>query len=879
MKTTADFKDFGNSSGKPRSNNPVFSLKVSETEKTQNDNQWYKDYMSYILPATSLIVNDYEMMKTSYEVNNNNIDGFKKKIKEFCQPLGEDIGQIEEEVVPYPEIFNKVSVLKGEMLKRGDNFKIILLTTKAIKEKNEALFNAIKESVDEKLAIILEKQKMQMQGMSEEEVQKQIEQLRTQLEPEDLLAKDWQSDTEIFYSKGLAYCYYDQDIKTKKLETFEDVIVADRCFIYSGWKHGKPYLQIRNPLFCGFHKSPNERYVHKGDYFWYRQSITPATALNEYELTTDELNRLGLTTYTAGANDVRHSLGSKAKPVYDQTNMELALASDPTIGGANYNKAIGTHQANSGVNRRQSDLIWETHFEFKAFKEIIFLSYTDEYNEEVVTVMPNNFSDFIPKDARVEQFTNRYGVKTSRQVWIDPVSQTEYSAEKLWIPRRYELIRLGNDVYPICREVPNQHTNIEDPFGSFELSTKGAVFTARNAKSVALLQRALPAYFQLIYIKHIQNRELAKYLGSTLDMDIDQIPEDLGKDMNGEPIRDKFMTWFAYLKKTGINFYSGSQTALGGLPPATRSPGSRGTSFDNAMNLFNLQQLIEMVKREIGIAMGISPQREANFQSGSNVSDNQQSIQQSYHITEPYFYLHNEVWKHALNDWLINFRTYCNSIFLANPNLKEHSFHYILPNGVEELLRVTPNSLTHAQIGLFLNNSGNEQRYMDIMLQNSLTFAQNGGEGMTAISSMVNAIVGGASPQEIHKMIVMQEQEQQKRQQQMEQAKLASQEKQTQMQVELREDVQAHEIEKIRVKAEEDRQTAIATATISALGFSEDKDMNDNGVPDIVDIAKLALDEKKLELDKQKFDHQKGVDKEKLVIDKIKARKPTTSKK
>lgn len=862
-----------NASGKISHKHPVFSLKISEKEKYAHDNQWFKNYMNYVIPSEAASVEDYEMMLTSYQIANNDLTGFKDKIQQFCNPLGEDIGQINEELVPYPELYNKISALKGEMLKRGDDFKIVLLTAKAIQDKNDAFFAKIKASVDEKLGLILERQKEEIAQMSKEEADAYIKSLRTQQEPEDLLAKDWQSEQEIFYDKALKYCYYDQNVKLKKLETFEDVIDVDKCFIFSGWKFGKPVLQVRNPLFAIYHKAPNERMIHKGDYFAYRQAVTPAEIFNNYDLTEEELAHLGMNTYTATTADKRHAVGKTAKPVFDKTNQELLMSIDKTLV---HDKSKGLHQSTSRTLHRQSDLIWETHFEFKAFKQVIFLSYVDEYNKEVVTIMPSSFSSYIPDNATSETFINRYGNKTTRKVWFDEVTGVEYKAEDVWIPRKYEIVRLGNKVYPICREVPNQFTNIDDPYTTFSLSTFGGVFSARNAKAVSLLQRALPAYFQYIFVKHIQNRELAKYIGSSLDMDVDQIPDDLGKDFMGNDIRDKFLTWFLYLKKTGINFYSGSQTSLGNLPPATRSPGSKGMTFDNAMNIYNLQQLLEMIKREIGMAMGISPQRESMFAQNSNVTDNQQAITQSYNITEPYYFIHNEIWKDALNDWLINFTTYCRNIFLANPQLKEHTLHYVMPNGMEDLLKVTPEMLNHISMGLYTSNSGQNQKYIDTMFNYGLSFAQNAGQGMEAISTLVMSLVSGASPQEIHKLILIEQEKQHKRQQEMEQMKLQSQEKQVEMQTAAREDVQAHEIEKIVVKAEEDRKTELMKASLT----NTDVDVDDDGQPDIMDIADHSIKEAKLQLDRDKFEHQKNVDKsneelskEKLSIDRKKAAK------
>ena len=844
---------------------PVFNLKLSEKEKFADDGQWFKDYMGHIVQRDNSIVEDYNIMKTSYEVANNNLDGFRAEIQAFCNPAGKDMDAIEENVVPYPELHNKINVLKGEILSRNDQHRIMLLTAKAVKDKDDERYRLLMESVDEKLAIEIEKQKMQMQQMSQEEIDQYVKELRTKLEPQDLLASNWLSEMEIFYSKALQYCMYDQDIKMKKMDTLEDTIITDRFFVYCGWKHGKPHIEIRNPMFVGFHKNPNERYVQKGSWIWYKKALTPADVFSNYDLTEEQLQQLGIFNSTFSSSlDKRHAVGATARPIHDDFshNLYLELNKD---NNTLYNKDVGLNMSSDRTEREKS-LIWETHFEFKAFKQLIFLSYTDEYNKEIVTPMPIDFE--IPENAQMEKFINRYGEKSERYRWVDDVVQTEFTAEKLWIPRKYEVVRLGDSVYPIFREVPYQYTNIEQPYSTFELSTKGAIFNARNAKSVSLLQRALAPYFQFIYIKHIQNRELSKYQGAIQAVDVDQIPDMLGEDVDGKPIRDKLVAYLTILKKTNKDFYSGSQSSLGGLPPATRSPGSSGYMLGTAVELLNLQNLLEYTKREIGLAMGISPQREAAFDSGSNVTDNKQAITQSHHITEPYFFIHSEIWKSALNDWLNNFRTYCENVFNANPQLKEHSIHYFLPDGTSELLKVTPETLRHCDVGLYLTNSGQIQQYTDYMLQLVHAFAQNSGEGMSTISGLLKDMVSGASPEEIHKRIVVEEQKQQKRAEQMEQMKLQSQEKQVQMQIEAREDEQAHQIELAVVKETERRITEIQKGTISALGFAEDTDVNDNQVPDIIDVAKLQLEGKKLELQGKEFEHQKEVDKEQLKLKK-----------
>ena len=548
-------------------------------------------------------------------------------------------------------------------------------------------------------------------------------------------------------------------------------------------------------------------------------------------------------------------------------------------------KTVGQSQGN-GTNYRYNNtrLLWETHIEFKAFREIIFLTYTDEYNVEITDIVDKDF--VIPDNATTTKFINKYGNKSKRYDWVDSLTGVAHSAERLWIPRRYEVTRLGQDVYVNYREVPNQPINIDNPYRDFELSYKGRVFTNNNSDSISLVQRATPLVFQYMVVKMIMNRELSKYQGYVTDIDIDQVPDYLELDKDGEHNgKDKLAVWRLYMKKLGLNIYSGSQSA-DGRPPATRSPGSRSSMTGNATELIALSQLLDYIDREIGMAMGISPQREASFSQGSNVADNRQAITQSHHITEPYFFMHSQVWKSALNEWLRMFRLYCKQIFESTPGKKEHFIEYIMPNGAKELLRVTPEILDHEDIGIFLSNSGQDQFYRDTMIQLVHAFGQNAGEGMEVVSSMVKAISNGDSPEEIHKMIGLEASRQQERQAQIEEMQSKRAQENEQRQTEWREDEQAHDLDMIDRKGEWD----MKEAAIDVYKHQDDLNQDQDGIPDPIEAAmamhqiqkeniELGQKNKELAIAEKKNADDAALKREEIAVKKKQASKPTTPSK
>jgi len=305
-------------------NEPIqLRLKLPESEKFKNNGQWFKDYAKYIVPSFAFVVEDFAQMKKSYDIVNNNIDGFKADLKKMCSPISElqDL-EIEEEILPYNQISNYINILKGETLQRKDAHKIALLNSESIRKKNEAYKDYIMTNkIEPELALMIESSKMQMKGMKPEEVQQYVEQMKQSMLPDDFNIKDFKVDSENLYAKILKYCYVHEDVKDKKLETIQDLITVGKLYLYSGWENGKPTIKVINPMFCGFHKRPDEKYVQKADYVYYRTTITIPDLIAKYgdKLTPEELTSLGISHTSFSPRDKRFDVaGGTATFVRDQ---------------------------------------------------------------------------------------------------------------------------------------------------------------------------------------------------------------------------------------------------------------------------------------------------------------------------------------------------------------------------------------------------------------------------------------------------------------------------------------------------------------------------------------------------------------------------------
>jgi hypothetical protein len=408
-------------------------------------------------------------------------------------------------------------------------------------------------------------------------------------------------------------------------------------------------------------------------------------------------------------------------------------------------------------------LYLELHFEFKAFRELCFLSYYNEYNKLISEVHPSGYK--IPKDATKTKFTNKYGRVSTKYEWVDSLGR-QYSLEKLWIPRRYEVTRLGQEIFINFREVPNQPFNIDDPYGSFELSYKGRIMSSVNTESISLVGRALPGQFQYNLVEHLKTEELKKYEGYIKNIDVDQIPDYLTLDEEGQPLaEDKLAVWRYFRKTFGDSYTSGSANSSG-LPNPNQTRAVTAEVAGSVVEMLNLQQLLQHIDKEIGMAMGIPLQAEGQVSPNSNASDNARSLQQGYTMIESYNVEFNNLWKCVVEEYLNQFINYYKAFFRDNPNIEEHLLNYIVPGHGKKVVKVLRKYMTLGNIGLFLQSDQSDEEYRKLIMTYALQpLAQNAGQGAEIVSTLIKAITAGESKERVHQMLQLAAHDQSKREQ------------------------------------------------------------------------------------------------------------------
>jgi hypothetical protein len=245
-----------------------------------------------------------------------------------------------------------------------------------------------------------------------------------------------------------------------------------------------------------------------------------------------------------------------------------------------------------------------------------------------------------------------------------------------------------------------------------------------------------------------------------------------------------------------------------------------------------MQNLLELIDRQIGLNMLIPQQATGQYSASSNVTDNQAAVNSSYTMTEMYYHVHNDMMKSLLNEYLIQFTNYYKNYFEENPQVTETYLNYILPDSTRKLITIKPELLDHEGLGVFLQDTTYNEAYRRNVAQYALqALSQNRGEGAEVISDLVMAVSRGESPEKIHKMIQIATKKQQE-------FAMKMQEQQSQAAAQLEQLKQQGIVQEHDFKMEEIQLTKDLDAQIKALDiykFNEDKNTDKDGIEDPIE--------------------------------------------
>lgn len=447
--------------------------------------------------------------------------------------------------------------------------------------------------------------------------------------------------------------------------------------------------------------------------------------------------------------------------------------------------------------------VW--HCCWKSFKKIFYVTTTDDAGQPQINIVDETYQ---------------------------PVGN-EVSVEPDWIIEVWEGYRAGSDLYFGIQPIEYQHVSIDNP-NSQKLPYCGAIYSNTNSKPRSLVSILKPLQYMYIVLWYRLELAIARDKGKVVNMDITQIP----KSMNISPAK-----WMHYLSSVGVNFINPYEEGwnIPGREGGKPAQFNQITALDLTMSnvIAEYIQLMDKIEELAGTISGITQQREGAVGTSEMVGNVERSVVQSSHITEPLFWVHNQCKRRVLNMLL-------NTAKGAWEETGKQKLQYIFDNGERAFLDITP-KFYYEDMDVFVSDTSKDLENIQKLQQLIQPAMQNGASLLEAAEILTNDNFN-IIKQKLKDMQTRQEQIQRQQQE----AEAQQQQQLQQMQNESKQQelmLQEAQMDLQRYQIDQDNQTKIAVAQINAYRGAEDMDQDNNGIPDVAELGKQAIEQQKINQD------------------------------
>lgn len=804
---------------------PIQKLPLSK--KTE---EWRKDCMNYFIGISGFTSNDSipdeEELQSYYDLYNGIYN--EKDLKYVTNPFNQDDG-FPATAQDYNIIRPKIDLLLGEETKRPFNFRVCRTGDIAASEMQDTAKQMLLQYVQ---AAMMAKMGPEEQAQYQQKLQ--TGEIQTPEQIQKYLTRDYKDVAEITAYHTLQYLTKKLNLTHEYVKGFKDALCGGLEFYYVGIRNGDPFAERVNPKDLKYPAEEGVEFVDESSWCVRRIRTSWASLYDDYYDMLDEkqLNKL------LDLIDSKPMSGyGKDMPPMDYHHIDLHRYS--TVNGYLENKVM--------------DDIILYHVCWKSCKKIGFVTIINPETEQ-------------PEEIQVDETYH--------------VTGQELNVEWKWILETWEGYRTGEEddedalyfgMQPIEYQFENSST-----LNSAKLPYTGVAYSNTNSKAKSLVSVMKPLQYMYIILWYRLELAIARDKGKVPLVDVTTIPKSMGIDV------DK---WMHYLSALGVAFINPQDTGwdIPGREGGRPSSFSNYTSLDLTMGntIQTYIGLLEKIEQMVSELSGITPQRQGAISSNELVGNTERSVVQSAHITEPWFWLHNQCKKRVLS-MLLDTAKYT---WAGNKKY----LNYILDDATRTYLQID-DSFSYEDFDIFVSDSTKDNQVIDQLRNLSQSAMQNGAtlldiaEILTTDNlSMIKNRLQDIETKRLEQQQAMQEQEAQQQQQLV------------QMQNEAKEQelmLKEAELDLEKYKIDQDNATKITVAQLNAYRYQQDMDQDGNGVVDVVEIGKQEIarqknvsdaynkqqelankaraEENKKNLEKRKIEAQEKADKLKATIEKEK---------
>jgi hypothetical protein len=795
----------------------MINLPPQQLPFSKKNKAWRKKHLDWADSKTffnySLVRKSVIHKKINYDLLNGKLH--MSDLEMILNPEKLQAGFIPDMIQHYPIMNSKLNVLRGEESKRIFDFKVVVTNPNAITE----IENNKKQELLQKL-----QEWVSNTSQSEEEANQELEKIN------DYYSYEWQDMREIRANALLNHYIKELNIPLIFNQGFMDAMAVGEEIYQCDIVGGEPTIERLNPLKVRIFKSGYSNKIEDADMIILEDYWSPGKVIDTYY---DVLTKKDME-YIEKMPD---HVGQAATDSMDNIDERYGFVNNHMIGdeisteGFFWDPLGGYDGVNNSLlpydvagNLRVLRVYWKSRRKIKKVR-----SYDPQTGEEVFNFYPETY--VIDKDAGEEE-------------------------QIFYINEAWEGTKIGTDIYVNMRPRVVQYNRLSNP-SRCHFGIVGSIYNLNDNRPFSLVDMMKPYNYLYDAIHDRLNKLIARSWGSLVRLDFAKKPK--GWDVE---------KWLYYAKTMGLavedSFNEGNVGAATGKLAGALNNASTGVITASSGN--QIQQyinLLEFIKMEMAEVAGITKQREGQVSNRETVGGVERSMMQSSHITEWLFVVHEDVKKRVLECLLETAK-----IALRGRSKK---FQYILSNNSMRVMEIDGDEFAEADYGLIVDNSNGVQE-----LNSKLdTLAQAALQNQTLSFSTIMKLFSSASLAEKQRLVEKDEQIIQERNALAQQQQLESQQQIAQIEAKQRQaELQQKEQANIR-----DSETKLMIAQIQA------NNKDDDGIveQEFSEEAKANLMEKmrefneRLELDKDRLNHDKKKHEDEISVKRQALKKKTTA--
>lgn len=760
---------------------PLQRLPMSK--KTQDWKEACVDYIAGHSQGSSRDGNNRsrkEEMQTYYDLYNSIYS--EKDLKYVTNPFKQQDG-FPAMAQDYNIIKPKIDLLLGEETKKPFNFRVVHTSDIATSEIQDKAKQMI---VDYIQATIMSKLGPEEQARYQEALQSG--EIMTPEQIQKYISKDYKDIAEITAYHSLNYLKNKLNITHEFFKGWKDALIGGEEIYYVGIVNGEPCLQRINPIYFDYDSDTSDlEFIHEAQWCCY-EMIMSLTEV--YDRLYDKMSEKQL-------NELLDMMDDRSKggvtPEVRKTSLDYPHIKTHSINGFSSNPF------------EEADNIHVWHCCWKSLKKIGFVNII-------------NPETGMPEEYQVDETYKETG--------------NELDVEWKWIIEVWEGYRIGQDIYVGIQPVEYQHISADNP-NAQRLPYTGVIYNNTNSRPRSLVSMMKPLQYMYIVLWYRLELAMARDKGKVVTMDITQIPKSMNIDV---------AKWMHYLSALGVNFVNPYEEGWdipgreGGKPSQFNQISALDLTMANTIDQYiNLMDKIESMLSEIS---GVSKQREGSISSNELVGNVERSVVQSAHITEPWFWVHNQVKKECLTMLLDT----------AKHAWKDNktSIQYVLDDATRAFLTLS-DDFFYEDMDIFVEDTTKNQQQIEALKNLMQPAMQNGASllDIAEIITMDNVTMIRSKLEEI-------EQKRMEQQQAMEQAQAEREQQMAQIQNEIKEEelmLKEAEMDLKKYEIDSNNATKITVAQLNAYRGAENMDQDGSGVPDVIEIGKQAIEQQKVNSD------------------------------